>query len=338
MANVAVQKLNAQTQRGTVEQRQQRLKVIQQELERAAREQDKALEQQAGTRSRLNVLEQLEASHEGFNVGPLTVLKKSHHVLGSLADKIRVPNQYVTAIETALGHNLQLVLTEQPESAQQILGDLNASKAGRASVAPLAFLGNGYSAAAATDVVHAVTPETSSAPGPTPTTSAVELNGEPLPANSVVESEASVAPLLQRLLGTTRIVRDLNAATVAWRESKGTFHYVTLGGELLSRHGIYTGGYVNGNGDGKAPASILGRKNQIADLRSALAGMQQQVAEISRSKGVLQSEQTELQAGLQQAQLELRAQEVAIATHEGEFNALQNSQRLLHQKIDTVVY
>ncbi len=36
--------------------------------------------------------------------------------------------------------------------------------------------------------------------------------------------------------------------------------------------------------------------------------------------------------------MELRAQEVAIATHEGEFNALHNSQRLLHQKIDTVVY
>ena len=62
------------------------------------------------------------------------------------------------------------------------------------------------------------------------------------------------------------------------------------------------------------------------------------MAEISRRKGALQSEQTELQAGLQQAQTELRAQEVAIATHEGEFNALQNSQRLLHQKIDTVVY
>ena len=66
--------------------------------------------------------------------------------------------------------------------------------------------------------------------------------------------------------------------------------------------------------------------------------LQEQVAEISRRKGALQSEQTELQAGLQQAQTELREQEVAIATHEGEFNALQNSQRLLHQKIDTVVY
>jgi len=44
------------------------------------------------------------------------------------------------------------------------------------------------------------------------------------------------------------------------------------------------------------------------------------------------SEALELQASLQQAQTQLQAQEVAIATHEGEFNALQNSQRLLHQK------
>ena len=91
------------------------------------------------------------------------------------------------------------------------------------------------------------------------------------PRWQVVESEAAIRPLLERLLGTTRIVRDLNAATAAWRESGGAFHYVTLGGELLSRHGVYTGGYNNGNGDGKAPASILGRKNQIAELRSALA-------------------------------------------------------------------
>src|SRR5207247_10854922 len=81
-----------------------------------------------------------------------------------------------------------------------------------------------------------------------------------------------------------------------------------------------------------------GRKNQIASLAVAAAKLQELIGEISRRKGALQSEQTELQAGLQQAQTELRAQEVAIATHEGEFNALQSSQRVLHQKIDTVVY
>jgi len=336
--NVAAAKLNAQTQRGTVEERQKRLQTIQQEMERAGREQDKVLEQQAGMRSRLNVLEQLQASHEGFSAGPLTVLKQSRHVLGSLADRIRVPDQYVTAIETALGQHLQLVLTEQPESAHQILADLNAKKAGRASVAPLAFVGNGNADAALGEHAAVAEPATDVSPQPALQDSSIELNGVPLPAMAVVESETSIRPLVDRLLGRTRIVRNLDAATAAWRETKGAFHYVTLGGEMLSDLGVYTGGCGNGNGDGKAPASILGRKNQIADLQAALDKLKDQVADISRVKGALQSEQTELQAGLHQAQQDLRAQEVAIATHEGEHNALRNSQRLLHQKIDTVVY
>jgi len=331
VANVQAEKLNAQTQRGTVEQRQERLRQLHEELNRAAAAQDQVLQQQAETRSRLSVLEQLQADHEGFGAGPLAALKQSEHVLGSLADKLRVADPYVTAIETALGHHLQLVLTEQPESARQILADLNTNRKGRASIAPMAFIANGNGDASAGE-------------SPAPTAgleagaSAPQLNGVPLEALAVVRSEAPVRHLLERLLGTTRIVRDLNAATAAWRESRGAFHYVTLSGELLSCHGIYTGGSNNGNGDGKAPASILGRQNQIAGLRANLASLQEQVAELSRAKGALQSEQTELQASLQQAQTELRAQEVAIATHEGEYNALQTSQRLLHQKVETVVY
>jgi chromosome segregation protein len=144
--------------------------------------------------------------------------------------------------------------------------------------------------------------------------------------------------LLDRLLGQTLICPDLAAATAAWRDSGGIFDFVTSEGDLLNRHGIFTGGYLNGHGSGKAAASILGRKNQIAELQTAGAALQENVAEISRRKGALLSEQTQLQAGLQQAQTELRTQEVAIATRQGEFNALQNSSRLLQQKIETVVY
>ena len=337
-ANVEAQKLNAQTQRGTVEQRQARLKEIQVELEQAGRQQDQLLEQQAGTRSRLNVLEQLQSEHEGFSAGSLAALKQSQHVLGSLADSIRVPDQFVTAIETALGHHLQLVLTEQPESAHQILTELSDNKKGRASVAPLAFLRNGHSNEQTEEVGRGNSDPEMANPENLLSESPVELNGEPLAAMTVVHGNNSVRPLLERLLGLTRIVRNLDAATAAWRESHGAFHYVTLGGEVLSRHGVYTGGYMNGNGNGKAPASILGRKNQIAELHTALSKLQGEVSAISLRKGAFQGEQTDLQAGLQQAQSELRAQEVAIATHEGEFNALQNSRRLLHQKIDTVVY
>src|SRR5439155_896089 len=142
-----------------------------------------------------------------------------------------------------------------------------------------------------------------------------ELNGVPLPISKVVESETSVRPLLDRLLGSTCIVRDLGAATAAWRETQGAFHYVTLTGEILSSHGIYTGGYQNGNGNGKAPASILGRRNQIAELKSAVTALHESVTGISRRKGGLQSEQTELQMkpSFQQQHnaLELRIRELS---------------------------
>jgi len=309
-ANVEAQKLNAQTQRGTVEERQARLREIQSELARLATELDGHLQQQAEKRSRLNVLEQLQSDHEGFGAGTLAALKNAEHVLGSLADKIRVPDQYVTAIETALGHHLQLVITENPEVAQRILADLSANKKGRASIAPLSL---GNTAANAT----------------------AQAGAYPV-AVSVVESDASLQPLLENLLGQTFIVPDLNIATACWQESGGKFDYVTLSGEILSRHGVYTGGSANGSG--KAPGSILGRKNQIVELQANVAQAQERVNELSRNKGALLSEQTSLQAGLQQAQTELRQQEVAIATRQGEFNALQNSQRLLHQKVETVVY
>src|SRR5262249_1679691 len=137
-SNVEAEKLSVQTKRGTVEERQNRLREIQEELNRASNDQDKLLQAQAEKRSRLTVLEQLEGSHEGFSAGALAALRRSRGVIGSLADRIRVPDNYVVAIENALGHHLQLVLTEQPESAQQILADLTSSKAGRASVAALA--------------------------------------------------------------------------------------------------------------------------------------------------------------------------------------------------------
>ncbi|HWN93422.1 MAG TPA: chromosome segregation protein SMC, partial [Methylomirabilota bacterium] len=319
-ANVEARKVNVATSRGTVEERQARLKEIQVELNRVGQELDAAVRQQAEKRSRLNVLDQLQDSHEGFSAGAVAALKQSQSVIGSLTDKIRVPDEYVAAIESALGNNLQLVLTERPDAAQEILATLASNKQGRASIASLGLRS-----------INALPP-------------AIQPHGERIAALQgvhalgIVEADEAVLPLVTALLGRTWVVADLATATSGWRETEGEFDFVTRSGELLNRHGIYTGGYLNGSSNGKAPSSILGRKNQIAELQSQLAALHEQVSEISRCKGALQSEQTELQASLQVAQSELREQEVAIATHEGEFKALQNSLRVLHQKIDTVVY
>ena len=327
-ASVELEKLNVATTRGSVEQRQNRLRELQTELQVSSQEQDKFLQHQAEKRSRLHVLEQLEGSHEGFDAGAVAALRQSRSVIGSLADRIRVPDQFVTAVENALGHNLQLVLTEQPSSAQEILADLNTNKSGRASVAALSF--QQYKDA------NQLAFEGDMAPATSPVN---ELqSGQIVHAMSVIQAEPTVEPLLKSLLGRTFIASDLGTATAQIQNGHAGCDFVTMHGELLNRHGIYTGGYLNGGSNGRAPSSILGRKNQITELQAELSELQKLVEEASRKRGALLSEQTELQASLQQAQTELRQQEVAIATREGEFKALQNSSRLLGQKIETVMF
>ena len=366
--NVEAEKITLQARRGTVEEQQARLRQIQPELAQITKTLDEALRQQAGLRSRMNVLEQLQAAHEGFSAGTMAALKQAPHMLGVLVDKIRVPDNYIAPIEAALGHYLQLVLTDQPETARQILADLRANRKGRASIASLALqkksdlpqvsgtavensvaataMGQGGEGAPSpTDSVDATsTTATPEASGAGHVTAALTLQTEMslggalagVSALSVIEADETVKTLLERLLGRTLIVGDLATATEVWRARHGEWDVVTADGEMLSRHGVYTGGSA-GHGE-KSAASILGRKNQITELETQLAQLQEHVNTISRSKGILQSEQTELQASLQQAQSELRVQEVAIATRQGEFRALENAARLLHQKIDTVVY
>ena len=366
--NVEAEKITLQARRGTVEEQQARLRQIQPELAQITKTLDEALRQQAGLRSRMNVLEQLQAAHEGFSVGTMAALKQAPHMLGVLVDKIRVPDNYIAPVEAALGHYLQLVLTDQPETARQILADLRANRKGRASIASLALqtksdlpqvsgaavensasetvIGQGGgTASSATNSVDATssTPE-ASANEAGPASAAFSLQTEMslggalagVSALSVIEADETVKTLLERLLGRTLIVSDLATATEVWRARNGEWDVVTSDGEMLSRQGVFTGGSA-GPGE-KSAASILGRKNQIAELETQLFQLQEEVNTISRGKGALQSEQTELQASLQEAQSELRVQEVAIATRQGEFRALENAARLLHQKIDTVVY
>ncbi|MGA4578391.1 chromosome segregation protein SMC [Limisphaera sp. VF-2] len=333
-SRVASDKQDAETRRRLVAERQQRLRELQQEVAQATSALDQLLQSQAATRSRLRVLEQLEESREGYDPGALAALRQSEAVLGSLADRIRVPAPYVVAIEQALGHHLQLVLTEQPEAAQAILEQLAQTRAGRASVAALAIQ-------PAED--RQLTFPGDLAPGDADSGSSGNPAASAPPAGmiralDVVEADPEVQRLVRALLGRTFIVPDLATATAQLCNGHGGCDFVTLRGELLSRHGIYTGGYLNGQGNGQGPASILGRKNQIAELRAELGRLEEAVAEAGRRRGALLSEQTALQAGLQQVQSELRQQEVAIASREGELRALQQARQTLLQKLETVAY
>jgi len=311
-SEVASRKSNAQNRRGTVEERQQRLAELQERLAKLTAELDDLLRTQAEKRSRLNVLKQLQASNEGVSAGAQAALKESEAALGLLADQIRVPEDLVGAVEAALGRHLQLVVTKQATEAKAILQSLSEGKKGRADIVALDLLSGGE----------------------TPSIDEAKLNEfGGVAALGQVGCDADVQPLLDRLLGRLVIVPDLDAA-IRGRAAHRDLDFVTRAGELLSRHGVFSGG----RGNGSASASLLARKNEIADLEKELEGLGETVNKHSREKGDLQAEQTTLQAGLQEDQNELRQQEVAIATSEGELKALENSQRVLAQKIEAVTF
>ena len=303
--------LHVETHRGTVEERQARLSVIGTDLSDTEEELDGLLQRQAEAKSRKDVLKQLIESKEGFSAGAQTVLTQFDSAIGSLADQIRVPDEHVRAVEAALGANLQLVITEQPQSADQMLHRLAQGEQGRASIVALELLRQRGGAIPPADIpkgaVHAL---------------------------DIVETDVRIQPLLQTLLGRTLIVDSLETATRLWRISPGRFDYVTRQGESLSQLGVYTGG----QGEGKEHHSVLARRNQIDELEVQLNTLGCQIAESSRTKGQLLAEQTELQATLQNARDELSDREVAIATRKGEFKALQNSRQVLEQKIEAVIF
>jgi chromosome segregation protein len=303
--------LHVETHRGTVEERQARLSVIGTGLSGTEESLDELLQRQAEAKSRKDVLKQLIESKEGFSAGAQTVLTQFDSAIGSLADQIRVPDEHVRAVEAALGANLQLVITEQPQSADQMLQRLAQGEQGRASIVALELLRERGGAIPPSDIPNGT-----------------------VPALGIVEIDDSIQPLLQTLLGRTLIVDSLETATRLWRMSPGRFDYVTRQGESLSQQGVYTGG----QGEGKEHHSVLARRNQIDELAVQLDALGRQIDESSRAKGQLLAEQTELQASLQNARDELSDREVAIATRKGEFKALKNSRQVLEQKIEAVVF
>ena len=305
--------LHVETHRGTVEERQARLVELGSQLIEAEDELDELLRRQAEAKSRRDVLQQLIETKEGFSAGAQTVLAEFDSAIGSLSDLIRVPDEHVRAIEAAMGSNLQLVLTEQSQAANEMLSHLAHRKQGRTGIVALELL---------RERGGEIPPN--------------DLPAEGKPALQVVETDERNQPLLQTLLGRTLIVDTLETATRLWRSNPGRFDFVTRNGESLSQQGIYTGGNSNRNEDDHS--SILARRNQVDDLEHQLTNLGRQIDEASRNKGQLLGEQTELQASLQNARDELSDRKVAIATRQGEFNALQKSKQVLHQKIDTVVF
>ena len=84
----------------------------------------------------------------------------------------------------------------------------------------------------------------------------------------LVRYPAWLAPLAERLLGRTLIVRDLDAALLLRTTLPTGFRFITEGGEVLDEGGRVTAGPV---GAATAGGGLIARRSELASLRARLA-------------------------------------------------------------------
>ena len=210
----------------------------------------KAVSETSGLRSRLSLLKEMEEKFEGIGAGVRNILDiycKQHPddlypggVHGVVADLVTVPEEYVDAIEAALGPRMQNLVMGTAEEAKNAIHFLRSKNFGRATMLPL-------------DRIHPrnkLNGSVLSYPG---------VKGE---AFNLVGFDPQYQRLFSHLLHGTLVVDTLDDGLKISKDHK--IRIVTLDGDLINPEGAMTGG-----GKGK-DSGILSRKVEIEELEIAL--------------------------------------------------------------------
>ncbi len=194
-------------------------------------------------KSRLDILQQLNAEGEGLAQGSQALLKglgDPDRILpgltGALASLIEVEEEFIPAIEASLGRNLHAIVLRDEALAREIISKLTDEKLGQTAL---------------------IAPELLASP---PSADATLPEGAIAWARDKVHAPAELQSLVRHLLGGVVLVHDLGQAQELKKQASG-LAFATLRGELISTQGVIYGGRV-----GEENSSLFARKAQIAAL------------------------------------------------------------------------
>ena len=227
-----------------------RIITIRHQLKELEGELRMAMSQTAGKRSRLGLLKEMEEKFEGVGAGVRNILDiyvKQHPdeiypggVHGVVADLLTVPEDYVEAMESALGGRMQNVVFSSAQEAKDAIYFLRKNNFGRATMLPLDRI----------RPRNKLDGRVLSYPG---------VKGE---AYNLVGFDSQYTRLFSHLLHGTLVVDTMDHALAISKDHK--IKIVTLEGDLISPEGAMTGG-----GKGK-DSGILSRKAEIEELEHSL--------------------------------------------------------------------
>lgn len=193
-------------------------------------------------KSRLEALSNLTERYDGYGGSVKKVMEqkeKEKGIVGVVADIIKVDKKYETAIETALGGNIQNIVTDNEETAKRMIGFLKTNKLGRATFLPLTSITN---------------------PQEFKNEEALEEKGVIGMADALVKTDVKYRSVAKAMLGRIVVVDNVDNAVKIARKYGYGIRMVTLEGELLVPGGAISGGAFKNN------SNLLGRRREIEEL------------------------------------------------------------------------
>ena len=196
--------------------------------------------------AKLESLEKLEENHEGFFKGVKEVLNaRINGVYGAFISIVSIPENLVTAIDSAVGGALQDIVVESSEVAKRCIQYLKTGAKGRAS-----FL-----------ALDTIKPRTS--------TQNFDMPGILGIASKLLKVDSKYQKAVDFVLGNLLVVEDVDTGLKILKKNLHKGNIVTLSGELISSRGRMTGG----SNLKSASSAILDRKNEIKKLSEIVSDL-----------------------------------------------------------------
>ncbi len=294
-------------------QQQRKLESLQKSYQKQENNLYQAYQYLQKSKSRKEMLEEMEEDFSGFFQGVKEVLKARNHTLkgieGAVAELITAPKQLETAIEIALGAAMQHIIVKTEQDARQAIQFLKQNSFGRATFLPLNVVkGRNLSSA-----------------------QLESIKGHPSfvgTASSLIKYDAKYQDIMANLLGNVVITKDLKGANELAKVLQYRSRFVTLEGDVVNPGGSMTGGTVK-----QKTNSLLSRKAEIEDLKEKLVGMEQKTSELETQVKSLKSdiqEQEKVRESLRKIGEELRLDEQSL---KGDLRQIEQEEKNVNERL-----
>ena len=248
---------------------------IQEEIDTLTKELNEKQKRYLSEVSRLESLQNIAERYEGYGGSIRRVMERKKDcpgILGVVADIIQVDKAYEVAVETALGGQIQNIVTDTEETAKALIEYLKRNRYGRATFLPL----------------------TSIADRSQKNQEVLAERGVIGTADSLVRIEERFRTLAGFLLGRIYVVDTIDNALSIARKYRYTLRIVTLEGEQLNPGGSLSGGAY------KNSSSLLGRRREIEELEDTTKKLEGETKQLSEQKEAKKAEKAALRETLEE--------------------------------------